>query len=106
MTDRTTAANRWVVLGVVMVGMFAFGTATTVLAASLQPVADGLDTSTTLLAWAITGPFLSLAVGNPVFGKLGDVYGRRRFYIGGMTVFALTTIGSGFAPNAAVLIAL
>jgi MFS family permease len=89
-----------------MIGLFAFGTTTTVLAASLKPVAEGLDTSTTVLAWAITGPFLSLGIGNPVFGKLGDIYGRRRFYIGGMTVFALTTVASTFAPNAAALIAL
>jgi MFS family permease len=105
-TRPTNPADRWVVLGVVMIGMFAFGTTTTVLAASLKPVAEGLDTSTTVLAWAITGPFLSLGIGNPVFGKLGDIYGRRRFYLGGMTVFALSTVASAFAPSAAMLIAL
>jgi MFS family permease len=94
------------VLGVVMVGLFAFGTTTTVLAASLKEVADGLDTSTTVLAWAITGPFLSLGIGNPVFGKLGDIYGRRRFYLAGMAVFSATTLGSAFAPSAGALIAL
>jgi MFS family permease len=81
-----------------MIGLFAFGTTPTVLAA--------LDTSTTVLAWAITGPFLSLGIGNPVFGKLGDIYGRRRFYLGGMFVFAATTAASAFAPSAAALIAL
>src|SRR5687768_3917990 len=89
-----------------MVGLFSYGTTTTILAASLKEVADGLDTTTTLLAWAITGPFLSLGIGNPVFGKLGDIYGRRRFYLGGMAVFALATAASAMAPNAGVLIAL
>jgi MFS family permease len=100
------AADRWVVLGVVMIGLFSYGATTTVLAASLDTVADGLGTSTTLLAWAITGPFLSLGIGNPVFGKLGDIYGRRRFYLAGMAVFSAATLASAFAPNAGVLIAL
>lgn len=99
-------ANRWVVLGVVMVGLFAYGTTTTVLTASLQEVADGLDTSTASLAWTVTAPFLALGIGNPVFGKLGDIHGRRRFYLGGMALFTAATIASAFAPSAAVLIAL
>src|SRR5690606_9065061 len=42
----------------------------------------------------------------PVFGKLGDIHGRRRFYLGGMALFTAATLASAFAPNAAVLIAL
>jgi MFS family permease len=102
----TPRANRWTVLCIVMIGLFAFGTTTTVLAASLKEVAEGLDSSTTVLAWAITGPFLSMGIGNPVFGKLGDIYGRRRFYLGGMAVFAAATAASAFAPGAGALIAL
>lgn len=89
-----------------MVGLFAYGTTTTVLTASLQEVADGLGTSTASLAWTVTAPFLALGIGNPVFGKLGDIHGRRRFYVGGMALFTAATLGSAFAPNAAVLIAL
>jgi len=89
-----------------MLGLFAFGTTTTVLTASLKDVAEGLDTSTTVLAWTVTAPFLALGVATPVFGKVGDIYGRRRFYLGGMTVFAAATVASAFAPGAAALIAL
>ena len=76
------------------------------LTASLQEVADGLETSTASLAWTVTAPFLALGIGNPVFGKLGDIHGRRRFYLGGMALFTAATIASAFAPSAAVLIAL
>jgi MFS family permease len=98
--------GRWVVLAAVMLGLFTYGTITTVLTASLAKVAEGLDSDTSVMAWTITGPFLALGVGNPVFGKVGDVYGRKRLYLLGMAVFALATIGCAVAPNAAVLIAL
>jgi MFS family permease len=89
-----------------MLGLFAFGTTTTVLTASLKEVAEGLDSTTTVLAWTVTAPFLALGVATPVFGKIGDIFGRRRFYLGGMAVFAAATVASAFAPDAATLIAL
>lgn len=105
-TTTSRPADRWVVLGVVMLGLFAFGTTTTVLTASLKDVAEGLGTTTTVLAWTITAPFLALGVVTPVCGKIGDVFGRRRLYLGGMALFTGATIASAFAPNAGALIAL
>lgn len=94
------------VLFTVLFGLFTYGTITTVISASLKTVADDLDTSTNSLAWAITGPFLALGVGNPIFGKIGDIHGRRRFFVLGMAVFAAASLGCAVAPNAGWLIAL
>ncbi len=102
----TASRYRWVVLFTVLFGLFTYGTITTVLSASLKSVADDLDTSTNALAWAITGPFLALGVGNPIFGKIGDIHGRRRFFVLGMAVFTLASLGCAVAPNAGWLIAL
>jgi MFS family permease len=94
------------VLFTVLFGLFTYGTITTVISASLKSVADDLDTSTSTLAWAITGPFLALGVGNPIFGKIGDIHGRRRFFVLGMALFAAASLGCAVAPNAGWLIAL
>jgi multidrug resistance protein len=104
--DPTPSSYRWVVLFTVLSGLFTYGTITTVISASLKTVADDLDTSTTALAWAITGPFLALGIGNPIFGKIGDIHGRRRFFLLGMGVFTIASLGCAVAPNAGVLIAL
>jgi EmrB/QacA subfamily drug resistance transporter len=39
-----------------------------------------------------------------VAGSLGDRFGHRRLYIGGLTLFALASLACGLAPNVAVLI--
>ncbi len=87
-------------------GLFTYGTITTVISASLETVADDLGSSTSALAWAITGPFLALGVGNPIFGKIGDIHGRRRFFLIGMTVFAGSSLACAVSPNAGWLIVL
>ena len=107
MTDPPAGSRyRWVALFTVLFGLFTYGTITTVISASLKTVADDLDTSTNTLAWAITGPFLALGIGNPIFGKIGDIHGRRRFFLLGMSVFTAASLGCAIAPNATVLIAL
>jgi MFS family permease len=105
-TTSTASRYRWVVLFTVLFGLFTYGTITTVISASLKTVADDLDTSTNALAWAITGPFLALGVGNPIFGKIGDIHGRRRFFVLGMAVFTAASLGCALAPSAGWLIAL
>ena len=102
----TQSRYRWVALFTVLFGLFTYGTITTVISASLKTVADDLNTSTNSLAWAITGPFLALGIGNPIFGKIGDIHGRRRFFLLGMSVFSVASLGCAMAPNAGVLIAL
>ena len=101
-----TSRYRWVALFTVLFGLFTYGTITTVISASLKTVADDLGTSTNSLAWAITGPFLALGIGNPIFGKIGDIHGRRRFFLLGMSVFTIASLGCAVAPSAGVLIAL
>ncbi|MGZ8751640.1 MAG: MFS transporter, partial [Acidimicrobiia bacterium] len=44
-------------------------------------------TSPETLTWAVTGPWLVLALAMPIFGKLGDVRGHRRIYLWGFAGF-------------------
>ncbi|MEU9951036.1 MULTISPECIES: MFS transporter [unclassified Streptomyces] len=40
-----------------------------------------LDTSTANASWVVTAPLLTGAVATPVFGRLGDLYGKRRMLL-------------------------
>jgi multidrug resistance protein len=40
-----------------------------------------------LLAWVISGYMVAMTIATPVYGKLGDLYGRRRMILIGMGVF-------------------
>ena len=54
--------------------------------------------------WVVSLYVLTFAVLMPVCGYLGDLYGYRRLYLGGMAVFALGGLGAGLAPNFACLL--
>lgn len=56
-------------------------------------------------SWVATAAMLVSAVSVPIVGKLSDLYGRRRFYIGGLMVFMLGSVLCGMAGNFWFLIA-
>lgn len=56
-------------------------------------------------SWVATAAMLVSAVSVPIVGKLSDLYGRRRFYLGGIVVFMIGSIVCGFAPNFWTLVA-
>lgn len=57
------------------------------------------------LTWIITG--YALAFGGLLLlgGRLGDLYGRRRLFATGLTVFAIASLVGGMASNGALLLA-
>ncbi len=75
----------------VILGMMATGFPFTILTVALQPIAADFGVSEALVAWTVSAPMLISAATLPLFGKLGDMYGHRRVFLGGLlgsTVFA------------------
>ncbi|MBP3363843.1 MAG: MFS transporter, partial [Pseudomonas sp.] len=44
------------------------------------------------LAWVISGYMVAMTVAVPIYGKLGDLYGRRRLMLFGMGLFTLASL--------------
>jgi EmrB/QacA subfamily drug resistance transporter len=76
---------------------------TTVATAAPTIVADlhGVD----LYAWIFGGFTLAATVTVPVVGKLSDLLGRRRFYLGGLVVFLTGSTACAVAQNMPELVA-
>ena len=55
-------------------------------------------------AWVVTAYMLASTVMVPIYGKLSDIYGRRRFFLGGMIVFLIGSALSGMSQNMTELI--
>ena len=53
----------------------------------------------------VAGYGLALAAGLITAGRLGDLYGRRRMYVLGLSLFTLASAACGLAPTAGLLIA-
>ena len=100
-----TTRSPWTVLAVILLGLFAVGFNLTLISNSLLRIADDLDSDTTTITWAITGPLLATAVLFPTAGKLVDRHGARRMYGYGLAGAGLFSVASALAPTPLVLIA-
>jgi EmrB/QacA subfamily drug resistance transporter len=58
-----------------------------------------------LLAWVVSGYLIAVAVATPIYGKLGDLYGRRVMLSSAIIIFLLGSIGSALAESMTTLVA-
>jgi len=55
-------------------------------------------------AWVFSAYILTQTVAMPVFGKLSDLYGRKKFFLLGLVIFIAGSILSGASANISELI--
>ena len=55
-------------------------------------------------SWVFTGYMLASTVTVPIYGKLSDIYGRRRFFVGAMVIFLIGSALSGLSHDMTQLI--
>jgi len=75
------------------------------LAVALIPIGDYFDVSPAQTAWLITGLYLATAVGQPVMGRLVDLFGPKPLYLVGTSIVGVAGLMGAFAPALGVLIA-
>lgn len=84
--------------------MFAIGVMQLILATALPFIVVEIGGGD-LYSWVFSGYMLASLATIPVFSKLADIYGKRKFYLLGMGIFAVGSLYGGFAPNMPHLIA-
>lgn len=99
------AARRRLTLVAMCLSLFIIQVDVTIVNVALPSIQRGLQTTPGDLEWVISGYALSLAALIPVGGALGDRYGRKRVFLGGVTVFALGSTGCALSQRAAELVA-
>ncbi|MBK8294296.1 MAG: MFS transporter [Solirubrobacterales bacterium] len=57
------------------------------------------------LSWVVTSYLLAVTIGTPLYGKLGDMYGRRRVIQGALVIFLIGSMLCGLANGMTELIA-
>src|SRR6202789_2178203 len=76
----------------------------TIVNTALPSIQRELHESSGELEWVISAYALSLAALIPLSGTLGDRFGRKRFFAGGMIVFTLGSIACALSTSAPELI--
>src|SRR3984885_537257 len=77
----------------------------TVVNSALPHIQTSLRFSATSLSWVMNGYTLTFGGLLLLGGRAGDILGRRRMFLVGITVFTLASLAGGLAPNASVLLA-
>ncbi|MEU8572317.1 MFS transporter [Streptomyces asoensis] len=72
---------------------------------ALPSMGRDLAASESVLELVVAGYGLAYAVLLVLGGRLGDLFGRRRLFLGGMAAFGLTSLACGLAPDAWSLVA-
>jgi EmrB/QacA subfamily drug resistance transporter len=76
----------------------------TVVNVAIPSIQRGLGFTTHELAWVVNGYLVSFGSLLLLAGRIGDLIGRRRVLLGGLTVFTVASLACGLAPSAGLLI--
>jgi MFS family permease len=71
---------------------------------ALPAIAKDLAAAVTTIQWVINAYTLCLSAFLLTGGAAGDQFGRRRVFVVGIAIFAIASLGCGFAPNVSLLI--
>jgi EmrB/QacA subfamily drug resistance transporter len=103
MANLTPRQIRFVFVGL-MVGMFLAALDQTVVATALPTIVGDLG-GLNHLSWVVTSYLLASTVSTPLWGKLGDLYGRKGFFQAAIVIFLVGSALSGLSQNINELIA-
>ena len=96
---------RWVILGIVLIAEIMDLLDSTVITIAAPTVRAELGGGTATMQWWAAGYTLAFGVLMIVGGRLGDVFGRRRVFLVGITGFTLASAACALAPSPGFLIA-
>jgi EmrB/QacA subfamily drug resistance transporter len=99
-----TKGINWLLLINAILGRFLSGLSARIFMISLPSMANGLGTDILGISWALISFQLASASLSIVFGRLGDIYGRRTIYGLGFIVLTVSSFLCGISQNVLQLI--
>ncbi len=96
--------TKWLILITVIVGTFLGRLDQTIVNLALPKIVSDFGISVTSGGWIATAYILANAIFVPIWGKLGDTWGRKKVYIWGFTLFIVGSVLAGFAWNLSSMI--
>ena len=81
-----------------MAGMFLAALDQTIVATSVRTIADDLK-GLNEQAWATTAYLITSTIVTPLYGKLSDIYGRKKFFVAAITIFVIGSMMCSFADS-------
>ena len=101
---KAAGRGRWVGLAMLSVGVAMIIVDATIVNVAVPSIIRELKLDSTQAEWINTTYALVFAALLITLGRLGDVFGRRRMYLGGLLLFIVASVLAGLAPTGDLLI--
>jgi EmrB/QacA subfamily drug resistance transporter len=100
----TTDRSRWIALYVLCTGMLMIVLDVTVVNVALPYIQTDLRFSPSSLAWVVNAYLIAFGGLLLLAGRLGDLLGRRRVFLGGLLIFSIASMVCGASTNGLTLV--
>jgi EmrB/QacA subfamily drug resistance transporter len=101
----TTTDRRWLALVLLAAAQFVVVLDASIVNVALPSIGRALDFSEDNLSWVVNAYTLTFGGFLLLGGRMADLIGRRRLFIGGLMLFAAASLAGGFAQSDVWLIA-
>ncbi len=95
---------KWLAICGVLMGNMAMGLSFSLINTNLESIQQALGANLAELQWIINIYGIFIASTLVTMGRLGDIFGRKRVYLIGTTLFAVAMLGGGLAVNPEMII--
>jgi EmrB/QacA subfamily drug resistance transporter len=102
--ERELDPRRWITLCVLVITVVLVAMDTSVLNVSIPTMLRDLDTTVPSLEWVIAGYSLTFASLLIIGGRLGDIFGHRRLFMIGVSLFGVGSLIAALSPTVGWLI--
>ena len=96
--------TRWLALLVLCLGDLMIVLDTTIVNVALPSIREDLGFSETSLAWVVNAYLLTFGGFLLLGGRLGDLYGQRRLFLAGISLFTAASLACGLASSQEFLV--
>lgn len=96
-------SNIKLVVAGLLLGILMSAMDNTIVATAMYTIVEDLG-GFNQIVWVTSAYMVAVMAGTPIFGKLSDMYGRKRFFIFGLVVFLAGSMLCGMAQNMTQLI--
>jgi MFS family permease len=93
-----------VIMGALMLVMFLAALDQSIVATALPKIATDLH-GLNKLSWVATSYLLTSAISTPIYGKLSDLYGRKKIFQTAIVIFLIGSMLAGLSQNMTQLVA-
>src|SRR5438046_2065968 len=100
---RLTGKALWTVFAALMLGMFLAALDQTIVSTALPTIVGDLG-GLSHLSWVVTSYLLASTVSTPIYGKLGDMLGRKPVFLAAILIFLAGSMLAGLSQSMTELI--